>query len=146
MADQAERQTPEFMQLWREWLTQSERQVNALLNEAMGNEAFARSAGTYLEMNATLQRLVGEMMQRYLAFMNMPSRADVISLGDSVRAVEERLAKIEELLRTAVEVAEAPVNGGGRPEPPRTRRPADGPFASDEVREFTSLPHELRRS
>jgi hypothetical protein len=146
MAEQAERQTPDFMQLWREWLTQSERQVNALMNEAMGSDAFSRSAGTYLEVNAAMQRIVGDVMQRYLTFMNMPSRADILLLGDSVRAVEERLAKIEEFLRLAIELTEPPPqNGGAPPEPARTRKPAEGPFAGDEVREFTSIPDELRR-
>jgi polyhydroxyalkanoic acid synthase PhaR subunit len=145
MAEQADRQTPDFMQLWREWLTQSERQVNALMNEAMGSDAFSRSAGTYLEVNAAMQRIVGDVMQRYLTFMNMPSRADIMLIGDSIRALEERLAKIEEFLRVAIEVSEPAQNGAAPPEPARTRRPAEGPFAGDEVREFTSLPEELRR-
>jgi hypothetical protein len=145
MAEQADRQTPDFMQLWREWLTQSERQVNALMNEAMGSDAFSRSAGTYLEVNAAMQRIVGDVMQRYLTFMNMPSRADILLLGDSIRALEERLAKIEEFLRVAIEVSEPAQNGGAPAEPARTRKPAEGPFAGDEVREFTSLPEELRR-
>jgi hypothetical protein len=145
MAEQADRQTPDFMQLWREWLTQSERQVNALMNEAMGSDAFSRSAGTYLEVNAAMQRIVGDVMQRYLTFMNMPSRADIMLLGDSIRALEERLAKIEEFLRVAIEVSEPAQNGDAPAEPARTRKPAEGPFAGDEVREFTSLPEELRR-
>jgi hypothetical protein len=66
-------------------------------------------------------------------------------IGDSIRALEERLAKIEEFLRVAIEVSEPAQNGAAPPEPARTRRPADGPFAGDEVREFTSLPEELRR-
>lgn len=145
MAEQADRQTPDFMQLWREWLTQSERQVNALMNEAMGSDAFSRSAGTYLEVNAAMQRIVGDVMQRYLTFMNMPSRADIMLIGDAIRALEERLAKIEEFLRVAIEVSEPAQNGGAPPEPARTRKAAEGPFAGDEVREFTSLPEELRR-
>lgn len=145
MAEQADKQTPDFMQLWREWLTQSERQVNALMNEAMGSDGFSRSAGTYLEVNAAMQRIVGDVMQRYLTFMNMPSRADIMLIGDSIRALEERLAKIEEFLRVAIEVSEPAQNGAAAPEPARTRKPAEGPFAGDEVREFTSLPEELRR-
>jgi hypothetical protein len=111
----------------------------------MGSDAFSRSAGTYLEVNAAMQRIVGDVMQRYLTFMNMPSRADIMLIGDSIRALEERLAKIEEFLRVAIEVSEPARNGGAPPEPARTRKPAEGPFAGDEVREFTSLPEELRR-
>ena len=134
-----------IMQLWRDWLTQTERQFNALFNEAMGSEAFARSLGGYLELSAVFQRMLAEGMERYLTVMNMPSRSNVVALGETLRAIEGRLASIEETLQIAAEAAD----GGGRreappSEPARTRRPPGVP-AAEETREEEAIPEELRR-
>ena len=125
MAEQTDQQTPDMMQAWREWLTQTERQFNGFFAEAMNQEQFARGVGSYMEMTASFQRMMGETMQRYLTFMNMPSRNDVTDLGETLLSIEGRLAQIEEMLQIAAEAVdldeerEAP-----RPEPARTRTPA----------------------
>lgn len=132
MSEQTEGQAPDIMQLWREWLAQSERQFNACFNETMNTEAFARTMGGYMEMTAAFQRLVGEGMQRYLAFINMPSRSDVMGLGDALRLIEDRLAHIEQLLRIATGVVEAPAGAFElEREPARTRVPPGVPRAEE---------------
>ncbi len=85
MPEQTDGQAPDVMQLWRDWLTQSERQFNALLGEMMNSEPVARSVGGYMETYAIFQRMVAQGMERYLAFVNMPSRTDVTSLGETLR-------------------------------------------------------------
>lgn len=154
MSDQQQDQTPppDVLQLWREWLTQSERQFNALFNQGMNTDAFARSFGGYVEMNAQFQRLIAEGMQRYLSFVNMPSRKDVLELADTLRSIDERLTRIEDTLNESTIANEAAVREGpfaddgpfGRPhpfdEPPRTRRPEVMPLPTDD-----DVPRELRR-
>src|SRR3990172_9144492 len=140
MADETNQQAPDIMQLWRQWLTESERQLNAFTNEAMGNEAFARSAGGFLESYAAVQKLMAEAMQRYLAFVNMPSRTDVVGLGETLRSIENRLARIEETLQIAAEA----VDGGARPlpreEPARTRRPPGMDVPREDGVSWTAVP------
>ena len=146
MSEQTEKQQPDIVQLWRQWLTDSERQFNALSQDAMNNEAFARSVGGFMESYAALQRVTTEAMQRYLTFVNMPSRSDVVALGETLRSIEARLARIEETLQIAAaavdghEQGPAPVS-----EPPRTRRPANMPFTEDSAA-WAPIPEELRRS
>lgn len=124
MPDQTEQPTPDVMQAWREWLTQSERQFNALFSDAMNQEPFARGMNNYVEMTASFQRLIAESMQRYLSFINMPSRSDVTDLGETLRAIEERLSRIEEMLQIAAEAVDSmDRTEPARPEPFRTRRP-----------------------
>lgn len=145
MVDQSERQTPDVVQLWRDWLTQSERQVNSLLNDALGQEGSARSMAGFMETYVGLQRLMAEVMQRYLQFVNMPSRTDVIGLAETLRSIEDRLGRIEETLQIAAQAVDArgvelPAN-----EPARTRQPPV--FANGEEPRFTAqpIPEELRR-
>ena len=131
MPDQQSRQQPDVVQLWRDWLTQSERQFNSFLNEAMGSEGFSRSTGNYMELYVMFQRMMAQGMERYLNFMNMPSRTDVISLGETLRNIEARLARIEETLQIAAAAVDGPDYDRYRQEPPRTRRPAAMPLPEE---------------
>ena len=143
MSDQAPQQPSQDMtEVWREWLTQTERQFNAFFNQNMNTEPFARGIGGFTEMTAAYQRMVTEGMQRYLTFMNMPSRTDIIGLGETLRTIEDRLARIEETLQIAAEAVEmsddrsVPHN-----EPVRTRRPPGFPLAD----EAQPIPESMRR-
>lgn len=145
VSEQTEKQQPDIVQLWRQWLTDSERQFNALSQDAMNNEAFARSVGGFMESYAALQRVTAEAMQRYLTFVNMPSRSDVVALGETLRSIEARLARIEETLQIAAAAVDAQERGPAPvSEPPRTRRPAGMPFTEDSAA-WAPIPEELRR-
>ncbi len=142
MPEQTEQPTPDIMEAWREWLTQTERQFNALFNQAMNTEPFGRNMGGYMEVTTAFQRMMAEGMQRYLTFVNMPSRTDVTSLGETLRSIEDRLSRIEEMLQIAAEAVD--MNEGReerRPEPPRTRTPPGFPTRPDAV----AVPEGLRR-
>jgi hypothetical protein len=154
MPEGQEKQNPDVAQLWRDWLTQSERQVNAFLGDALNQDVSARSIAGFMEMYAALQRLLADGMQRYLALVNMPSRNDVVGLGETLRAIEDRLSRIEQMLQIAAEA----VDGYEREqpatfEPLRTRRPpgvaesgaAPVPEFNDARRDPNPIPEELRR-
>ena len=119
MAEQTNAQTPDVMQLWRDWLTETERQFNSFFADAMNQDAAARGVGGYVEMNAGFQRMMADFMQRYLAFMNMPSRTDVVGVAETLSAIEERLSRIEETLRVVLTASDA-----SEPPASRTAEPA----------------------
>ena len=144
MSEQSGQRPPDLMEFWRQWLTESERQFNAFFNTAMNTDAFGRTAGSYMEVYAGFQRLLAEGMQRYLSFINMPSRTDVIGLGETLRVIDARLARIEETLQIAAAAVDADVRGPAPiSEPPRTRRPEGMPFP--ERPDWAPIPEELRR-
>jgi hypothetical protein len=143
MAEQAGQARPDVLQLWRQWLTDSERQFNALSMDAMGSDAFAQAVGSFMQSYTAVQQVMSEGMQRYLTFMNMPSRSDVVGLADTLRSIENRLARIEETLTIAAEAVES--NGrypAPTSEPPRTRRPEGMPFPERPA--WAPVPEELR--
>ena len=82
-------------QLWRSWLTETERQWNSFFNEVMGTDSFGRFLGGYMEIYSTFQRLVAQNMERSLSTLNVPSRSDIIELSERLSGVEERLGSIE---------------------------------------------------
>lgn len=143
MTEQAQQQaSQDVMALWREWMTQTERQFNALFNQGMTSEPFARSMGGFTEMTSAYQRMVTEGMQRYLTFMNMPSRQDLIGVAETLKSIEDRIAGIEETLQMAAAAVES--NGKSaapHPEPTRTRRPPGVPLADEPA----SVPDGMRR-
>lgn len=151
MSEQTDQPRPEMMEAWREWLTQTERQFNAFFNEAMNAEPFARSMGGYMEMTGAFQRTMAEGMQRYLTFMNMPSRTDVVDLGETLRSIEDRLSRIEEMLQIASEAVDmAEEREAVRPEPTRTRTPPgyrtpEDPKEATEPPQGEAVPQGLRR-
>ena len=144
MAEQPAEQTQDMMQLWREWLTQSERQLNAFFNEMMGSETFARSTGASLETFAAFQRLMGQGMERYLSFINVPSRTDIVGLAETLRSIEDRLAKIEQTLQIAAEAVDGREPSPPVSEPRRTRR-RPGARAAGRGSNGSPIPEELRR-
>jgi len=128
VADEPQQQRPpDVAEFWRQWLTESERQFNTFFNSSMNNDAFARTAGSYMEVYAGFQRLLAEGMQRYLSFVNMPSRTDVINLGEMLRVIEARLARIEDSLLIGEDVRRMDRGHVPFEEPARTRRPPDFP-------------------
>lgn len=144
MSEQTEQQAPDMMKLWRDWLTQSERQWNSFLNDVVGSETIARSMGGQMEAFAAFQRMTSDGMERYLSFMNMPSRKDIIGLGETLRAMEGRLARIEEMFQIAVESVDGTSAPSSQEEPARTRQP-DGVPVDEETQQEAAIPEELRR-
>ncbi len=114
---------PDPMAAWRSFITQSEQQWNAFLNQAMGSEQYSQSLGRFMETYATMQKTMADTMGRYLGALNMPTRADIMTLGDRLAMIEDRLTAIERMLARPEAQragdAVAPVT-----RPPRTKQPA----------------------
>jgi len=114
----------ETMELWRNWLTETERQWNSFFSEVMGRDSFGRVAGSYMEFYSVVQRALNQGMERYLNTFNLPTHSDIVELGERLHNIEERLASLEANLNnlaTATGIAtSAPVT---QLRPRRTRRP-----------------------
>lgn len=122
----AERPAMDPLGMWREWVSQSERQWNAFLNQAMATDEFSQAMGKFMDFYLNLQKGMNEAMSRYLQLVNMPSRQEVLALGERLSAIEERLGRIEGALGPSRETAgTAAISAGAAPtpRPPRTRKP-----------------------
>lgn len=142
----------ELAELWRDWLTQSERQLNAFLNESMSTDAAGRGMGGFVELYAVFQRNFAQAMERYLTMMNIPARTDIVALADTLKSIEDRLSRIEETLLIAADAVDR-FEREPRPEPARTRSPwgeaeapnREGSPSHEAERSGVPVPEELRR-
>jgi polyhydroxyalkanoic acid synthase PhaR subunit len=107
---------------WRDWLDQTERQLNTYFNQMMGTEQYARFLGQFGELTLNMQKNLGEAAQRYFASLNLPTREDLAALGERLRSLEERVAAIE---RSSSPVGIAAAPASATPRPPRTKRPLE---------------------
>jgi len=126
---------PDPAAAWRAWLTQSEQQWNAFLNQVMGTDQYTQSMGRTMEAYAAIQKNMAEGMSRYLGALNMPTRTDILTLGDRLAMIEDRLAGIERMLAEAGASAAASDGASGAGlRPPRTKRPPSGVAAAGDGR------------
>ncbi len=117
---------PDPLAMWREWVAQSERQWNGFLNNAMATDEFSQVMGRFMDVYLGMQKNMNDVMGRYLQMANVPTRSDVLSLGERITALEDRLIRIETLLTkaAAASVAKPQAPAGATARPPRTRKPA----------------------
>lgn len=116
--------TGDVTQLWRAWLTETERQLNGFFGEVLGTEEFARLSGNFVDGYAVVQRSLNERMERYLNTFNLPTHSDIIELGERMNSIEERLGSLESTVRLVAEQAGvAPGAQVTQLRPRRTRRP-----------------------
>jgi len=124
MADQ-KNSAGEAFASWREWVSQSETQVNKLLNDVMGTEGYTRVLGGLTKVFVSMQKNSGEAMERYFSALSLPTRSDLIEVGARLSTIETRLAAIEEILTRMPGVsASGRESAAAGPRPPRTKKPA----------------------
>jgi hypothetical protein len=112
---------------WRQRLTEAEREWNQYMNEMMGTDAFAQVMGTWTNGFLMLQKNMGESVERYMASFNVPTRSDVMDLGERLGRIEDRLRRLEKAVAPGAEGAAA-----ARRRPTRTRRPTSPPESPPE--------------
>jgi hypothetical protein len=123
MADQ-KNSAGEAFASWRDWVAQSETQVNKLLNDVMGTEGYTRILGGLTKVFVSMQKNTGEALERYFTALSLPTRSDVLEVGLRLSVVESRLAAMETLLaRMAGGNASSIESVAAVPRPPRTKKP-----------------------
>ncbi len=113
--------------VWRDVITQWEKSVNALANQTMATDEFSGSMNQVMNVMLKTQQSIGDVMVKYLATLNLPSRADLLALGEQLGSIETQLSRIAMILERQTAAA-PPANGEivavpERKSPPRTKRP-----------------------
>ena len=104
---------------FQEYVTKWERSVDKLYNDFMGTEQFSQSMNQFQKLQLQMKTNFKEAMTSQLQNVHMPSRDDVLQIGENIRMVNDRLTRMEEKLDQLLD-PEGQHVVPKRPSPPRT--------------------------
>jgi hypothetical protein len=110
--------------IWQNMVGEMEKGFNSFANQAMASPEFSKAVNQVGGVTAGAQKQLGELMEKYLVGMNLPSRAQMVGMAERLQSIEGQLNEIKALLHQVHRNSSAPEGGyGAAPKPPRTRRP-----------------------
>jgi hypothetical protein len=109
--------------IWHTMIGEMEKGFNAFANQAMTSPEFSKVVNQVGGASAGAQKQMGELMERYLVSMNLPSRAQLTSFGERLVAIEGQLNEVTALLRQMHNNTGGTGGASAAPKPPRTKRP-----------------------
>jgi hypothetical protein len=110
--------------IWQNMIGEMEKGFNSFVNHAMVSPEFSKVVDQVGGVSAGAQKQIGDLMEKYLLSMNLPSRAQMVSMAERLRSIEGQLDGIKALLHQMHDNSGAPEGGYPvAPKPPRTRRP-----------------------
>ena len=110
--------------VWQNMIGEMEKGFNAFANQAMASPEFSKVVNQFGGVTAGAQKQLGDLMEKYLVGMNLPSRAQMASMAERLQSIENQLNEIKALLHQAQSNPAAPQGGSAAaPKPPRTKRP-----------------------
>ncbi len=110
-------------EVWRTMIGEMEKGFNSFANQAMTSPEFSKVMNQVGGVSPGAQKQLGELMEKYLLAMNLPSRAQMVGMAERIQAIEGQLNEIKALLHQVHHNSLAQDGGYGAPRPPRTRRP-----------------------
>lgn len=117
----------EPMKMWRNWYQKSEQQWSEALTELMADERLGKRFGKYFQEWLHAHHMFTEMVGQQLAALNLPSRSDVLNVGDRLSETEDALsalsAEIHQLKKQVQQIAKAADSLVEPPKVSRTRKP-----------------------
>jgi len=110
--------------LWQNMIGELEKGFNAFANEAMASPQFSKLINQVGGTTAGAQSQLRELMEKYLISMNLPSRAQMVSMAERLQSIEAQLNEIKAMLHQVHGNTAAlnPASPATR-RPPRTKRP-----------------------
>jgi hypothetical protein len=109
--------------IWQTMIGEMEKGFNSFANQAMASPEFSKAMNQVGGVTAGAQKQLGEMMEKYLVSMNLPSRAQLVGMAERIQNIEGQLNEIKAMLHQIHHNSSAPDGGYGTPRPPRTKRP-----------------------
>ena len=109
--------------MWQNMIGEMEKGLNSFANQAMASPEFSKVINQVGGVSAGAQKQLGELMEKYLVSMNLPSRAQLVGMAERIQTIEGQLNEIKAMLHQIHHNSLAPEGGYGAPRPPRTKRP-----------------------
>ena len=85
-------------EVWRTMIGEMEKGFNSFANQAMTSPEFSKVMNQVGGVSTGAQKQLGELMEKYLLTMNLPSRAQMVGMAERIQAIEGQLNEIKALL------------------------------------------------
>jgi SMC interacting uncharacterized protein involved in chromosome segregation len=109
--------------IWQNMIGEMEKGFNAFASKALESPEVSKVVNQVGGVSAGAQKQLGDLMEKYLVSMNLPSRAQMVGMAERLQGIEGQLNEIKAMLH------ELRNNGGAAdsgypaaPKPPRTKR------------------------
>src|SRR5258708_7689324 len=104
--------------IWQTMIGEMEKGFNSFANKAMASPEFSKVMNQVGGVSAGAQKQLGELMEKYLVSMNLPSRAQLVGMAERIQTIEAQLNEIKPM-RHQIHHNSLPPEGGYRaPRPP----------------------------
>ncbi|MDA9434192.1 hypothetical protein [Bradyrhizobium sp. CCBAU 51627] len=108
--------------LWQKMVGEMEKGFNSFATKAMETPEFSQAMNRAGGAAAGAQKQFGDLMEKYLLSMNLPSREQMTGIAERLQSIEGQLGEIKMMLsQMSTNSAGSPI--GAAPRPPRTKRP-----------------------
>ena len=109
--------------VWQKMVGEMEKGFNSFANQAMSSPEFSQAMNRAGGVAAGAQKQLGELMEKYLVSMNLPSREQVTGLAERLRSIEVQIGEMKSMLSQMAVGSGLSQGVDGAPRPPRTKRP-----------------------
>jgi hypothetical protein len=110
--------------IWQTMVGEMEKGFNSFASQAMASPEFSKLVNQVGGASAGAQKQFGELMEKYLVSMNLPSRAQMVGMAERLQSIEGQLNEIKALLYEVQNSSGMSDARSATPRPPRTKRPA----------------------
>ncbi|OPY97851.1 hypothetical protein A5906_35675 [Bradyrhizobium sacchari] len=109
--------------MWQKMMGEMEKGFNSFANQAMSSPEFSQAMNRAGGVAAGAQKQLGDLMEKYLVTMNLPSREQVTGLAERLQAIEGQIGEIKLMLSQIAASAGVAQGTDSALRPPRTKRP-----------------------
>lgn len=109
--------------MWQKMVGEMEKGFNTFANQAMSSPEFSQAMNRAGGVAAGAQKQLGELMEKYLVSMNLPSREQVTGLAERLQSIEGQIGEIKSMLSQMAASSGVSQSPDTALRPPRTKRP-----------------------
>jgi hypothetical protein len=109
--------------VWQKMVGEMEKGFNSFANQAMSSPEFSQAVNRAGGVAAGAQKQLGELMEKYLVSMNLPSRDQVTGLAERLQSIEGQIGEIKSMLSQMAASSGISQGPDTALRPPRTKRP-----------------------
>ena len=94
--------------MWQNMIGEMEKGFNSFANQAMSSPEFSKVMNQVGGVTAGAQKQLGELMEKYLVSMNLPSRAQMVGMAERLQSIEGQLNEIKAMIHQVSHASGAP--------------------------------------